>query len=575
MPTPITRLSGVAALPASGPQHKNSLVNYLAALGLALSVCGSAAAAPGELPRIVAKDGRHALLVDGQPFLMLAGQAHNSSNYPAALPKVWAALKDARANTLEMPVAWEQIEPQEGKFDFSFVDALVEGARENGMRLVILWFGTWKNTGPGYLPEWVKFDNQRFPRMIDKDGKTSYSHSPFGEATLAADRKAFVALMEHIRRIDARERTVLMVQVENEVGTYGLARDYGPRAQAAFAQPVPDAVLARQKAPAPGAAKGSWREVYGDYAEQYFHSWAIARYIEEIAKAGRAVYDLPMFVNNALRDPFPQPPRPWKANFASGGPTYDVLDIYKAAAPHIDFAGPDIYKPESNKVTAILKQFQRPDNALMVPEMGNAAGYARYVYQALGMGAIGIAPFGLDYADYSNYPLGSKFIDRRMVEPFARVYGVFAPMQRQWARWALDGRTHGVAEGDDRAAQTVEMKGWKATVSFREFQFGEREWLKDKSEYAGGTEQPGGGVAIAQLGDDEFLIVGQQARVRIAPHGANAGKPSLWARVEEGRFDAKGRWVMERNWNGDQTDYGLNLPAQPTVLKVRLGTYRE
>jgi beta-galactosidase GanA len=132
-----------------------------------------------------------------------------------------------------------------------------------------------------------------------------------------------------------------------------------------------------------------------------------------------------------------------------------------------------------------------------------------------------------------------------------------------------------VAEGDDRAAQTVAMKGWQATVSFREFQFGERQYLKDKNEYQSGTEQPGGGVAFAQIGENEFVIVGQQARVKLSGSGANEGKPSMLARVEEGRFDASGKWVMERNWNGDQTDYGLNLPATPTVLKVRLGTYQE
>ncbi|MEW7847294.1 DUF5597 domain-containing protein [Massilia aurea] len=544
---------------------------------LCMALMAHSALAASELPRLETKDGRHALIVDGAPFLMLAGQAHNSSNYPAALPKVWAALKDARANTLEMPIAWEQIEPKEGSFDFSFLDALVKGARENNIRLVIVWFGTWKNTGPGYLPEWVKFDNQRFPRMKDKDGKTVYSHSPFAEETLRLDRRAFVRMMEHIKKIDSAQRTVIMVQVENEVGTYGFARDYGQRAQAAFEQPVPAAVVARQAPKVPGVKSGTWTQVYGDYADQYFHSWAIASYIESIAKAGRAVYDLPMFVNNALREPAlaDEPATPWKGNFASGGPTYDVLDIYKAAAPHIDFAAPDIYMPESNKVTAILKSFQRPDNALMIPEMGNAPAYARYVYQAFGMGAIGVAPFGLDYAEYSNYPLGAKHTDKRMVEPFAKVYGVFAPMARQWARWALEGRTYGVAEGDDRAAQTVAMKGWKANVEFREFQFGERQYLKDKNEYQSGTEQPSGGVAFAQIGDNEFVIVGQQARVKLSGSGANDGKPSMLARVEEGRFDASGKWVMERNWNGDQTDYGLNLPATPTVLKVRLGTYQE
>jgi beta-galactosidase GanA len=268
-----------------------------------------------------------------------------------------------------------------------------------------------------------------------------------------------------------------------------------------------------------------------------------------------------------------EPTPPWKADFASGGPTYDVIGIYKAAAPHIDFAGPDIYLPESDKVSATLQLFQRPDNPLMVPEMGNAAGYARYVYQIIGKGALGVAPFGLDYASYSNYPLGSKFTDRRMIEPFAKVYDVFAPMQRVWAKWAYEGRTYGVAEGDDRKPQTVAMNGWDAHLSFREFQFGEREYLKDKNEYAEGTEQPSGGVAIAQIGPDEFVLVGQQIRVKLSGTGPNAGKPAMFARVEEGHYDADGKWVMERNWNGDQTDYGLNLPAVPTVLKVRMGTY--
>jgi beta-galactosidase GanA len=556
-----------------------------ACLALTLAAASLQTAAATDLPRIVERDGRHALMVDGAPFLVLAGQAHNSSNYPAALPKVWAALADARANTLEIPVAWEQVEPTEGRFDFSYLDTLVAQARERQLRLVLLWFGTWKNTGPSYAPAWVKLDNRRFPRMQDRDGKPSYCLSPFGEATLAADRKAFVAMMDHLRKIDGERHTVIMVQVENEVGTYGLDRDYGAAAQAAFGQPVPAAVLARQKpvpqpvqassqTPRPGAAQaGNWTEVYGDYAGQYFHSWAIARYIEEIAKAGRAVYDLPMFVNNALREPGPLPAPPWKSDFASGGPTWDVLDIYKAAAPHIDFAGPDIYMPESAKVSANLERFQRRDNPLMVPEMGNAAGYARYVYQILGRGALGVAPFGIDYASYSNYPLGAKFTDRRMVEPFGAVYAAFAPMGRSWARWAFEGRTHGVAEGDDRAPQTVALDGWSATVSFREFQFGERQYLKDKNEYAAGTETPNGGVAFAQLGPDEIVLVGQQARVKLSGLGANAGKPSMYLRVEEGRFDANGKWVMERNWNGDQTDYGLNLPATPTVLKVKMGTY--
>ena len=50
------------------------------------------------------------------------------------------------------------------------------------------------------------------------------------------------------------------------------------------------------------------------------------------------------------------------------------------------------------------------------------------------VGALGAVPFGIDYFDYSNFPLGAKLTDKSMVEPFAKVYAVFAPLQRQWAR---------------------------------------------------------------------------------------------------------------------------------------------
>ena len=543
---------------------KNTLLSVVLAGLLSLQ-----AASAAEVPRLVERDGRHALLVDGKPFLILGAQAHNSSNYPAALKPVWDAAKDVKANTVLMPVAWEQIEPEEGHFDFSFVDTLVGEARKQNQRLVLLWFATWKNTSAQYTPAWVKLAPQRFPAMLDKDGKPSYCLSPFGTETLKADRRAFVALMAHLKKIDSGPRTVLMVQVENEVGTYGLVRDFAPAAQAAFEQPVPATVLARKKPVAEPA--GSWRAVYGDYADEYFHAWAIARYICDIAQAGKAVYDLPMYVNNALRNPLDQPPKPWNKDFASGGPTWDVIDIYKAAAPALDIVSPDIYTADSEQVNANLRLFGRTDNALWVPEISNKPIYGRFLYAVLGKGGIGVTPFGIDYFNYSNHPLGTTATDRSLVEPFERVFRMFRPIQRQWAQWAFDGRTRGAAEGDDRKPQTLEFPGWVARLSYREWRFGESRWGGEFASPPPGTEKPSGGVAIAQIGDDEFLIIGQTTRVRME---AAAGRSGMLLRAEQGRFDAQGRWIMERVWNGDQVDYGLNLPAEPVMLKVTMGRPR-
>jgi hypothetical protein len=325
-------------------------------------------------------------------------------------------------------------------------------------------------------------------------------------------------------------------------------------------------VLARKKPVA--KASGSWREVYGDYADEYFHAWAIARYIGEIAAAGRAVYDLPMYVNNALRNPLEQPPKPWDKNFASGGPTHDVIDIYKAAAPALDIVGPDIYTPDSEQVNANLRLFGRADNALWVPEISNKAIYSRYLYAILGQGAIGVSPFGIDYFNYSNHPLGTAAVDKVMTEPFERVYRMFGPIQRQWAQWAFEGRTRGAAEGDDRKPQTLEFPGWVARLSYREWRFGESSWGGEFAVPPPGTEKPDGGVALAQTGPDEFLLIGQSTRVRMEPAPGSSG---LMLRAEQGRFDGQGRWVMERVWNGDQVDYGLNLPAEPVMLKITMG----
>ncbi len=560
--------------------HKRSkwaglLLASASASASSLLVAGAVDAAPAKpaaaMPQLVQKDGKFAFMVDGAPFLMLAGQANNSSNYPAALPKVWPAIADMHANTLVMPVAWEQVEPTEGHFDFSFVDTLVQQARQHGVRLDILWFGSWKNTGASYAPQWVQRDNKRFPRMINKDGSTSYCLSPHAETTREADKKAYVALLSHLKAIDP-QHTVILLQIENESGVYGSVRDYSPKAEALFKGPVPAALIQKMGTRALKPS-GSWAEVFGDDADEYFQAWSVASYAEDLARAGKAILPLPTYMNDALRDALhPQKP----GSYASGGPTYNVLDIYKVAAPHIDMEEPDLYSHASDVYEANLKLYGRPDNALFVAETGNAAMYAPKLYSVLGHQGIGFDPFGMDYTGYTNHPLGDDPVTfgPDEMKPFARVYASFAPMQRVWARLSFESQVWGVSEPDDHSTQTLDLgANWSAKVQYRLFTFGLPEWDTDhKAGFPEGSETPRGGVAVARLDDHTFLVTGTQARITFDAGPANKDKGVVQT-IEEGHFDAAGKWVFDRVWNGDETDYGLNFTAEPVVLKVTLSTY--
>lgn len=541
---------------------KNLWLGLLAALSLLAGFTGIAAA-QAPLPRIVSENGRHMLEVDGRPFLMLGAQVNNSSNYPAMLASVWPTIRALHANTVEVPIAWEQIEPEEGQFDFSFLDTLLREARENDVRLVLLWFATWKNTGPSYAPEWVKTDTRRFPRMITRDGRTHYVLSPHGEETLAADRRAFVRLMEHLRDADPEHR-VIMVQPQNEVGSYGSPRDFSPAAQRLFEGPVPDELVR-----ALGRQPGTWSDLFGPRADQAFNAWHTARYIDAIAAAGQAVKDLPMFCNASLSDPFTEE---GAENTASGGPNWNVIPIWKAAAPHIDLVAPDIYNRDHRAYIAYLDHYARPDNALMVPETGNAAEYARFLWAALGRGAIGFAPFGMDASGYSNYPLGARTLDSDTLEAFARSYRLLQPVASDWARIAFAHPTWGVARAPDGADQSTVMGRWQVTAMFGLWQFGEREWTWIETERHPNADRLVGGATVAHFGPDEFIVAGADLRLRFALADPAPGENVQLLSVEEGTFE-DGRWVMRRRWNGDQTDYGLNF-TEPVLLRVRLGTYR-
>ena len=509
------------------------------------------------LPSIVEKDGHYALLVDGEPYLMLGVQANNSSAWPAYLDKVWPAAETLHANTVELPIYWEQLEATQGKCDFSVVDLILKQARDHRLRLVLLWFGTWKNASSHYTPEWIKLDQEKYPFVRDKDGQTLDSPSPFSPPRLEADKNAFRALMRHLKQADP-QRTVLMVQVENEAGVWGGVRDYGSEAEKAFAGPVPQKLVEGL-----GKHPGTWRQVFGDTADETFQAWYIADYIEQVAAAGKAEYPLPLYVNAALRDPF-QPGKP--PSYESGAPTDNNIDLWKIAAPSISIVAPDIYMPEYAKYMKTIDLYKRQNNPLLIPETGNAAVYARYVYAAIGQGTLGWAPFGLDLSRYSNQLEGPEAMEPSALNPFAQQYELLAPIARRLAKGILEGKVRGTSEDPDHHIQTLAFDRWQAVLQYGMPSFGDS--MKPR-----GNTPPDGGAVILKLGPDEFLVAGHHVRVDFNPTFA-PGKKRFWLKVEEGSYDGAGNWKTARLWNGDQTDYGLNLKSDENVLlKVRMTTY--
>jgi hypothetical protein len=88
-----------------------------------------------------------------------------------------------------------------------------------------------------------------------------------------------------------------------------------------------------------------------------------------------------------------------------------------------------------------------------------------------------------------------------------------------------------------------------------------------------GNSPADGGIVILELGPDEFLVAGHHLRLDFAPINAPS-KKRFWLKVEEGSYDAAGNWKLARLWNGDQSDYGLNLKSDEDVLlRIRMTTF--
>ena len=340
------------------------------------------------------ENGVPVMYVDGAPFLIIGGELHNSSasSLDYMEKNVWPYLRELHMNTVLLPVAWECVEPEEGCYDFSLVEGLLRQARREKVRLVLLWFGLWKNGESFYIPGWMKEDYERFPRARYENGTPSETVTPFCREAVEKDRQAFCRLMEYLCRED-QDHTVIMIQVENEIGFLKSDRDYSEEAEMYFNREVPSVAAEVYK------VAGTWQEAFGEDAPEIFMAYYYARAVESIAAAGKETYDLPMYVNAWLEQ---HPDRP--GIYPSGGPAAKLIPLWQAAAPSIDMISPDIYLPDFKEV---CESYSVQGNPLFIPEARRNAEASSNVFYAFGrINALGFSPFAVEdlLKDYGEQP---------------------------------------------------------------------------------------------------------------------------------------------------------------------------
>lgn len=520
-------------------------VILLGTIVLAVFLFRSAAA---ESPHIRMENGTGQLIVNGQPFLILGGELGNSSSgtaeqADAIIPK----LRSMHVNTILMPVTWEQIEPKEGSFDFDILDHWVERAREHQVHLVLLWFGSWKNAVSSYAPSWVKSDAKRFPRAESADGRPLEILSTLSLEIRRCDSRAFATLMHHVREKDSAEQTVLMVQVENEVGYLGEGRDRSPLASRLFGEPVPDglirALVARRLELPPELATHfnehgrTWSEVFGDAANEVFMAWNYASFIEVVAHAGKSEYPLPMYVNAQLPAPGER-----AGEYPSGGPHPYYLEVWRAAAPSIDFYSPDIYWPNFEYWVA---RYQVARNPIFIPEaqIEGAPYNALYAYGEAR--AFGFSPFAID-----SLKLPANDADPK--PEITQVYELLDSMRDLLPSAQAGGLTRGMVLHTTslRPTRTIALGGYlfEATLS--------RSWPSRT------IAADHGAMLIVRASPNEFYIAGSGLTVSFARDpDVDAGIAGIGAVERVSRVS--GQWITEEHLNGDQTNQGRQLLLDP------------
>ncbi len=521
-----------------------SSANFLFFL-CALAVAGSAQ----DIPHLVKQGTATQLIVDGKPFLALAGELDNDASTDLDnLRPLWPMLVRMNLNTVLPPAYWELVEPEEGKFDFTLIDGMLQEARRHNLRLMLLWFASWKNGMSNYAPLWAKKDTQRFPRVQTRTGADLEMFSSiegYGDATRDADARAFAALLRHLKAVDGQQHTVIMIQVENEMGVLGDSRDRSPAANKAFEGPVPRPLMDylqkhkatlipefRQLWQAAGfKSSGTWETVFGKgpATDEIFMAWNYARYVGRVAEAGKDEYPLPMYVNAWLYGGKVNEP----GKTPSGGPLPHVMDVWRAGAPAIDMLSPDAY----GNFAEFCAKYDRSGNPLFIPEtIGGPEGAARALYAFGQHGAIGYTPFLIESNPQwdSNNELG------RVYQAIAQLMPLITARQGRDSIKGLlleEGRTQKLSLGD----YTMNATYGAAAL---------RTWSSPPLPPAS-TMPPAGALFVMTAPDEFYVIASGGMTITFTPN--TPGPPIVGVgAVDEGRF-VDGRWVQGRRL----TNYGM------------------
>jgi len=504
-----------------------------------------------HIPGIQKIGGRHQMIVNGKPFLMLAGELGNSTaSTMMSMEQVWPRLKELNLNTVLVPVYWELLEPQEGVFDFKLVDELILEARRNDLKLVLLWFGSWKNSMSSHAPGWVKTDQKRFPRSRSITGESQEILTPFSENNLKADQNAYKRLLSHIRDFDAAFQTVIMIQPENEIGMLPSARDYCQEASREFKKNVPAMLIdymVRNKEALNSEflavwaenglrTEGTWEEVFGKglHTDEIFMAYYFALYTDRICAAGKKEYNIPAYVNAAMIRPGKVP-----GEYPSAGPLPHLLDIWRAGAPCIDFYSPDFYNPQFRYWNDL---YTRQGNPLFIPEHNFDSTVAAKALYAFGhYEALGFSPFSVE--QIPGIPLTPKELK------LAKVYDVINQIKPLIDKNRGKGRIEGVLLDKD-VKEAVFALGDVEFTARHTYNFG---WEPGSQ---GVTWDPAGAILI-QTGENEFFYAG--FGVSLTMKSLKKDNPYIGIlKTDRGYFEG-GEWKVYQHLNGDQTHQGRHI----------------